>query len=97
MYAHTVDSVVNCQEGLDLYNSGYGEYDIIICDLNTPELNGTDLIKEIRKVDKKIKICVVTGHSPSELNDLINEEDIDGIFEKPVRTEVLVTYLESIL
>lgn len=88
---------MNCQEDLDIFNSNQEYYDIIICDLNTPTLNGMDFIKEIRKKDSAVKICVLTATCPSDLNDLIDEKNIDGIFEKPVKTEILVSYIESIL
>lgn len=97
LFVDSITSVINCQEALDILNTDDTEYDIIIVDLLTPKLNGFDFIKEVRKFDRKVKICVVTARQLSQVKKDINENDIDGIFQKPVRIEALISYLEDLL
>jgi YesN/AraC family two-component response regulator len=40
--------------------------DIIIADISMPKLNGLDLVKKIRKGDKKTQIIMLTAHSDEE-------------------------------
>jgi CheY-like chemotaxis protein len=36
-------------------------YSLLILDINMPKMNGYELYKEIRKIDDKIKICILTA------------------------------------
>ncbi|HNY01702.1 MAG TPA: response regulator transcription factor [Bacteroidales bacterium] len=36
--------------------------DLVILDLHLPDMNGIEVLKEIRKTDKEIKICVLTNY-----------------------------------
>ena len=36
-------------------------YALLILDINMPKMNGYELYKEIRKIDDKVKICILTA------------------------------------
>ena len=36
-------------------------YSLLILDINMPKMNGYELYKEIRKIDDKVKICILTA------------------------------------
>lgn len=36
-------------------------YDLILLDINMPNMNGIELYREIRKVDNKVKVCFLTA------------------------------------
>jgi DNA-binding response OmpR family regulator len=36
-------------------------YNLVMLDIRMPELNGFDLYQEIRRLDKKVKICFLTA------------------------------------
>lgn len=59
-----VEQAYDGEEGFDKYLTNC--YDIIILDLNLPYLNGLDLLKKIRKSDKRIKILILTARSSIE-------------------------------
>ena len=42
------------------------EADIVVTDLRMPEMNGFDLLSELRSIDPEIPIMVMTGHSSVE-------------------------------
>ena len=42
----------NGQEGLELFKEHENEIDLIITDVNMPILNGLDMVKEIKKINK---------------------------------------------
>ena len=54
------------KEGLRSYLENQDHIDIILTDVNMPELNGIDMIKKIRGIDKKIPIIFATAHSDTE-------------------------------
>jgi DNA-binding response OmpR family regulator len=38
-----------------------GEYDLVLADIRMPRLSGFELYREIKKVDKKAKVCFITA------------------------------------
>ncbi|KGP76177.1 histidine kinase [Desulfosporosinus sp. Tol-M] len=40
------------------------EIDVVLLDIQLPDICGTDLIDEIKKVQPKVKILMMTGHNP---------------------------------
>jgi len=62
---------------------GKNSYNLIILDINLPLINGYDLCKEIRKVDKDIPIIMLTAFSTAD-NKLIGfEAGADDYIVKP--------------
>lgn len=56
--------------------------DLVITDIRMPVLNGSELIKKIRQIDKDIPIFVVSAY----VYDLENsqKELVNAVFEKPI-------------
>ncbi len=72
--------------------------DILILDRSIPDLNGMDVLKEVRTFNTKVKVIILTGHS------LVSEEerekffrlDISAYMEKPVVLADLETIVARI-
>lgn len=58
--------------------------DIIITDLNMPNMDGMELIKSIREKDKKISIIILTAHADNDLLLEASNLQIDGYITKPI-------------
>ena len=72
------------QEGLDLFLENRDSIDIVITDQNMPKLKGTEVIKEIRKVDKEMLIYLFSGYTNNEISSQLEELSISANFTKPV-------------
>jgi DNA-binding NtrC family response regulator len=59
-----VDSAKDGKEALERYYSA--PYDLIITDLNMPEVTGTELIKKIREQDDLVEFIIITGYASLE-------------------------------
>lgn len=59
-----VDSAKDGKEALEKYCSG--AYDLIITDLNMPEVSGIELIKRIRELDELVEFIIITGYASLE-------------------------------
>lgn len=57
-----VVSAKNGSEALDQYYADSG-IDLIVSDMNMPELNGLELIKELRKAQKNIPVIILTANN----------------------------------
>ncbi len=58
---YAVDTVYDGEEALDYYNMN--AYDVIVLDLNLPQIDGLTVLKEIRNKDKKTKILILSARS----------------------------------
>jgi len=69
-----------------------GGYDLVATNLRMPDMDGMELIDEIRKIDKYIPIIMITGYSSTEsAEEAINKGAYDYI-TKPFRKEqILIT------
>lgn len=61
---YAVDTSEDGEEGLEL--STINNYDLIILDLNLPNMDGLDILKNIRENDKLTKILILTARSSIE-------------------------------
>ena len=76
-----VDTAVDGQDGLTKYDQK--DYDIIISDINMPNLNGIEMIEAIKEINYEQHIVVTSAYNDSEhLQKLINL-NIDKFVEKP--------------
>ena len=71
---YAIDCAFDGEEALNYY--GINEYDLIILDLNLPQIDGIEVLKEIRKKDIEIKILILSARS--EVNDKILGLDSGG-------------------
>jgi DNA-binding NtrC family response regulator len=54
-------TAANGQEALDHLEKG--SYDIIILDIRMPEMNGVQVLSEIKKIDAALEIIIMTGYA----------------------------------
>jgi DNA-binding response OmpR family regulator len=79
---------------IDEFKSNF--YDLIILDIQMPEINGLQLYQEIRKKDKKVKICFLTASET--LFKIANKFTPDYTFiSKPVENKELIRIVDDLL
>jgi len=64
---------------------GAGAFDVMLCDINMPEMSGPELVKEVRKIDScsKMRIIMVSTESSQEMIDQLIADGADGYITKP--------------
>ena len=73
------------------------EYHVVILDLMMPEMNGTELLEEIRKVDKDIAVIVFTGYPSVDTAVLSLRFKVADYIRKPFDIDEFNASLERIL
>jgi two-component system, OmpR family, response regulator ChvI len=95
---YTVESYENPLLALSNFIPYY--YDAAILDIKMPEMNGLVLYTELRKRDRKIKICFLTA---GEINvEKLVEDKYDGLdedlfFQKPMQNNALVNMVRTLV
>lgn len=84
----------NGKEGLEKFKED--KFDLIVTDLSMPTMTGTDMIKEIKKIDPHIPIVITTAYG-SQNKDiaLLKEMGIEEFVMKPVDIMKLVTSIDK--
>ena len=88
-----VEMAVDGKDGLDKYL--HNKYDIIITDIMMPNMNGLELISNIRKNDSDQEIIIMSAYTESEYTDQINTANITGYIYKPVEINQMLEVLGS--
>jgi two-component SAPR family response regulator len=75
-------------------------YDLILVDIKMPEMDGLDFYREMRKIDKKVKLCFITAsekyYEPfrKEIDDIIGE---NCFIQKPITNEDLLKVVTTMI
>jgi len=81
--------------GLELYRQEHP--DVITLDLRMPELDGVTVLKEIRSVDLKQPVIILTGDTTPETERQVRALGVSGFIIKGSSMKRLVDTLNSIL
>ena len=87
----------NGKEGLRTFLENQDEIDLILTDLNMPELNGIEMIKKIRTIDNKIPIIFATAHSDSEFLAEAIKLRVQEYIVKPIDVRYLLSLFNDIV
>ncbi|HWG96549.1 MAG TPA: response regulator [Nitrospira sp.] len=94
-------TVVEAQDGKDAVDkvAGGGKMDIVVTDLNMPEMDGIALIKELRKLSafRFTPILMLTTESAAEKKQAGKEAGATGWIVKPFNPEVLLKTIAKVL
>ncbi|MEA2050091.1 MAG: EAL domain-containing protein [Campylobacterota bacterium] len=89
---------VDGQEGLEYFKKNADEIDLIITDVNMPNMSGLEMAKEIKSINSNIPIIVATAFSNSEYLLEAIDLGIDKYVLKPVNIKKLLeTMAKSLL
>lgn len=91
----TVDTAETCEEAFDLIR--FGEYDILLVDLQMPDLPGHQFVRRLRARGIHTPIAVVTGHAdlPSKIASF--EHGADDHIVKPVAPGELIARVRAMV
>ena len=94
---HKVFKAHSGAEALDIFEGYKNQIDLVISDMYMPEMNGQELIGELRKIDHHVKVLRSSGG----LTDLDEKEIVnrgfDGFLQKPCSMEALSEKMAEIL
>lgn len=90
---YTVDIALDGEEGL--YNALEDLYDLIILDIMLPNVNGIEILKEIKKNNIKAKVIMLTAKSELEDKLLGFNEGANDYIPKPFHIDEVVARVNA--
>lgn len=76
-------------EGLQLFENNKSEIDLIISDLEMPNMNGMEVMNKLREIDPQIKVLLSSGAlTDADEKDVMNK-GFNGFIKKPYSINTL--------
>lgn len=82
-------------EGVNLFKSN--DFDIVIADINMPQMDGIEMVKQIREIDKEVKIIALSMMDDSVSIKKMLKAGAKGYVLKEGHTEDLLKAIDSVL
>ena len=92
-----VDSYENPTLALEKFKAH--SYDLVVLDIKMPDLNGFALYREIKRLDKKLKVCFLTAAEMyyNEYPDIFYSLPSKYFLRKPIENEKLMARINEII
>jgi len=84
---YKIETAFDGKNGFEKWQSSFSDpYDLMIVDLKMPRMDGEELINEVRKIDNKIGIIILTGYGNlSDAYKLLDKYQISDFLTKPLK------------
>jgi DNA-binding NtrC family response regulator len=90
-----VDQAENGEEGLIMAQKK--EYDVILCDIKMPKMDGIEVLEKIKELEHDSTIVMISGHGTIETAvDALKKGAFDYIPKPPDLNRLLVTVRNAI-
>ena len=82
-FGNNVTDVSNGRSGIEVFQSG--KFDVVITDLGMPEVSGWEVARQVKTIDPKIKVILLTGWDIELDEKGLKEKNVDFVINKPFR------------
>lgn len=72
-------------------------FDLVILDLRLGDINGVDLLKDMRATSPETMVIVITAYGSDDLKKEIEKQGVKGYYEKPFDTFEIIDTIKKCL
>lgn len=84
-----VSTAVDGLEALDFYQNHKREIDLVVLDLQMPNLDGRGTFRELKRLDPRVRVLLTSGHASREEAERIISEGALDVLPKPFKLDDL--------
>ena len=92
---YTVHSTADGPQGITIFKKN--AIDLVLLDLGLPSMSGIEVLKELRRLDPKTKVIVVTGYPSVESIVVAMQNGAWDYVQKPVDVKLLMKKISAAL
>ncbi len=92
---YTVDVTGNGREAIELFTASPESYDLILMDIQMPEMDGFEATRTLREQGVDIPIIAMTAHAMKGDREACLEAGMNDYITKPIKREVVFQILEK--
>jgi DNA-binding NtrC family response regulator len=92
---YTVHTTADGPQGITIFKKH--KFDLVLLDLGLPSMSGIEVLKEIRRLEPKAKVIVVTGYPSVESTVLAMRAGAYDYIQKPVDVKLMLKKIATAL
>jgi DNA-binding response OmpR family regulator len=92
---HEVYTATSGKQGLELFRKQ--RPDVVLLDLHMPEMDGIQVLRQLRAIDPQVSVMVLTGRGTEAFENQAREMGITDFLKKGLSLDALVSTLERVL
>lgn len=96
-FGYRVVSAQNAAEALQAFTDYNHQIDLVILDYCLPGLPGLALVAKIRQLAPQVKIIIASGFLTPEENQVLLQNGVDAVINKPFRAGELQDIIQRVL
>ena len=86
------------KEGIKIFREKNSTLSCVILDLTMPDMDGEEVLKELKKINPLIPVIISSGYSPDDITKRFRSNEIAGFLQKPYQlSELLEAIGKSII
>jgi CheY-like chemotaxis protein len=94
---HKVFKAHSGSEGIKIFEANKNQIDLIISDLNMPEMDGQKVIAKLREIDRNVKVLLSSGALLDSDEKEVIKKGFNGLLKKPYKINTLSEKMTQIL
>lgn len=79
--------------GLDVFSKNHPH--IVFTDIRMPNMNGLEMLEEIRKIDDSVKVIVISAHTETDYLQKAINLGVDGFLMKPINIDMVIDQISK--
>ena len=94
----SVSSFTNPSSALEEFSKKPSDYELVISDIRMPSMNGYEFIKQVKKVNPKVNVILMSAFEieDKEFHSILPSIKINGFLQKPFSIEQLNDIIRKI-
>jgi two-component system, cell cycle sensor histidine kinase and response regulator CckA len=94
---HYVFKAYSGSDGIKIFEANKNKIDLIISDMNMPEMNGQEVIDRLRKIDRNVKVLLSSGALLDSDEKEVIKRGFNGFIKKPFKLNTLSKKMTEII
>ncbi|MHB8901371.1 MAG: response regulator [Thermoguttaceae bacterium] len=82
---------------LEVYRRHHAEIDCVVLDLTMPEMNGTEVFEEMRRIDPEVRVVLTSGYPAETMLQQFAGLKVFGFVQKPGSFDAVIAQLAAAL
>jgi two-component system, chemotaxis family, chemotaxis protein CheY len=96
-YECEVDMTDKSDEAIRLFKSHKEGYDLVVCDLNMPDIDGLDLCRAFREMQENVPIIILTAYASDAAYEEACRIGINEFIPKPFKPAGFIDLVKKVL
>jgi CheY-like chemotaxis protein len=94
---YAVTATNQARTALTLFREQPAHYDVLITDLTMPEMNGVELIRQVRAARPDMPLILISGYNSGLTRENLRTAGVSELLEKPLNVQNLAEVLHRAL